>query len=395
MFKIPNIAKPGRGAGDRGDIFRRLAKHLDRLPGGYPATKSGVELRILKRLFTPKEAELALKLNLIAEEPLVIARRAKINEDEAARRLEEMALKGLIYRTVRRKSPPRFMALQFVIGIWEFHVNSLDPELIKDFNEYMPDLFNLESWKKSPQLRTVPVGRSIDVELKALPYEDVWKLVESQSKFLEAPCICRRERRIMGEGCDKPEGNCLVFGGGVDYYKRNGMGREISKQEALELIKKADKEGLVLQPSFSKKIANICCCCGCCCQVLKTIKRHPRPADMVSSPFIAEFKEESCSGCGICVERCQMAALSLDGDKVVLDATQCIGCGLCVTTCPTDSLYLVRKPEEEQIEIPDNMVKAYIQRTISRGWFFGRFRLLRMVISSKLGRFLVCRKKAY
>jgi NAD-dependent dihydropyrimidine dehydrogenase PreA subunit len=182
---------------------------------------------------------------------------------------------------------------------------------------------------------------------------------------------------------------------GVDYYKRNGMGREISKQEALELIKKADKEGLVLQPSFSKKITNICCCCGCCCQVLKTIKRHPRPADMVSSPFIAEFKEESCSGCGICVERCQMDALYLEGDKAVLDATQCIGCGLCVTTCPTDSLYLVRKPEEEQIEIPDNMAKAYIQRAISRGWFAGRFRLLQMVISSKLGRFLVCRKKAH
>jgi Na+-translocating ferredoxin:NAD+ oxidoreductase subunit B len=75
-------------------IYQKLARHLDNLPGGFPSTETGVEMRILKRLFTPKEAELALHLSLISEEPRVIARRAKISKQEATSRLEAMAQTG-------------------------------------------------------------------------------------------------------------------------------------------------------------------------------------------------------------------------------------------------------------------------------------------------------------
>lgn len=368
------------------DIYKKLSHHLDNLPGGFPSTENGVELRILRRLFSPEEAELAVKLTLIPEESNVIARRAKLTEDKASRRLEEMARKGLIYSLERKGRPPKYMATQFVIGIWEFHVNDLDPDLIQDFNEYIPTLFNFDNWKKAPQLRTVPVERSIDVDLEVLPYEDAVELVKNQTKFLEAPCICRKEHRIMGEGCDRPEGNCLVFGRAVDYYVRNGIGRVIDKHEALELLKKADKTGLVLQTSFSKKIANICCCCGCCCQVLKNFKRHPHPASLVSTPFVAALNSETCKGCGACTKRCQMEALQLQEDKAVLDVKKCIGCGLCVSTCPTKSLALVRKPAPERPQVPDDLVKAAIKRGQVRGKL-GPVALRTMLLRSKWGRF--------
>ncbi|MBU1187330.1 MAG: 4Fe-4S ferredoxin, partial [Acidobacteria bacterium] len=76
------------------DVFRRLAKHLDDLPGGFPATDSGVELRILRRLFTEGEAELALLLSLILEEPASVAKRARMSIEETAEKLESMAKKG-------------------------------------------------------------------------------------------------------------------------------------------------------------------------------------------------------------------------------------------------------------------------------------------------------------
>jgi len=195
------------------DIYKKLAKHLDDLPGGYPSTKSGVELRILKRLFTPEEAALAVKVTLMPEEPETIAGRAKLPVQETAEQLEEMAGKGLLYRFERKGRPHRYMAAQFVIGIWEYHVNSLDKGLIQDFNEYAPYLILPEDWKKRPQLRTVPVERSLDTNLQAFPYENARKLVESHTKFLEAPCICRKEHKMMDKGCDKPEGNCLIMGG--------------------------------------------------------------------------------------------------------------------------------------------------------------------------------------
>ena len=144
------------------DVYQMLAKHLDNLPGGFPPTKSGVELRILRRLFTPEEAALALHLTIIAEEPRVIARRARITPGEAAKRLEDMARKGLSYREETDGRPMKYMAAQYVVGIWEFKVNDLDVDLIRDMNEYIPTLFD-QAWKV-PQLRTIPVGRSLKLK---------------------------------------------------------------------------------------------------------------------------------------------------------------------------------------------------------------------------------------
>ncbi len=340
------------------DVYKNLAERLDNLPGGFPSTRNGVELRILRRLFTPEEARFALNLNRVPEEVPIVARRAKISQDEAARRLEKMAKKGLIYRLEYDKKPMKYMAAQYVIGIWEFHVNDLNSELIKDMNEYIPTLFNLDTWKKAPQLRTVPVGQSISTRLEAIPYEKAEELVRAHEKFLVAPCICRKEHKMMEKGCNKPEESCLILGRGADYYKRNGLGRTIDLKEALEILRRADSTGLVLQCSNAQKIMNICCCCGCCCQVLKTVKRHPMPSSIISSPFQAHAEPESCEGCGVCVERCQMEALTLEDDKVVLDLNRCIGCGLCVTTCSTGSLTLARKPDSEQRYVPRNILEA-------------------------------------
>jgi ferredoxin/DNA-binding Lrp family transcriptional regulator len=348
------------------DTYQKLAHHLDSLPGGYPSTASGVELRILRRLFNNQEAELALKLTLLPEQAKVIARRAGLPLEEASRRLEEMARKGLIFR-YEDQGRPFYMAAQYVIGIWEYHVNDLDPELIADMNEYIPTLFDMKAWQAAPQLRTIPVGRSLSAEHEVMDYERAEEIIRRQKKLLVAPCICRREHKIKGQGCDKPEESCLVFGLGVDYYERNGLGRRITVDEALAVLKRADKAGLVLQPSNAQKVINICCCCGCCCHVLKSMKRHPRPAEMVASPFVARLEAAKCTGCQVCLKRCQMEALTMDGDVAVLDAQRCIGCGLCVSTCPGKALTLARKPPERQPRVPRNVIEGALRLGRARG----------------------------
>ena len=143
-----------------------------------------------------------------------------------------------------------------------------------------------------------------------------------------------------------------MFGDWADYYVRNGLGRSIDQAEVMEILTMADRANLVLQPSNSRDIAFLCCCCGCCCGVLTRLKLHPRPSEVVASPFITRHEPEICEGCGVCVDRCQMEALTREDDHVVLNSTRCIGCGLCVSTCPTGSLTLVRKPISEQIKVP-------------------------------------------
>ncbi len=343
------------------DIYAELAKFLDGLPGGFPSTDTGVEIRILKKLFTQEEAGLAMKLSLLPEDTGVIAKRAKKNEKDTSALLKEMAQKGLVYRIEKKGRPSLYMATQYVIGIWEYHVNDLNLDLIRDMEEYIPTLINVETWKKAPQLRTIPVGRSIPVKLDVMPYEKAEELVRSHNKFLVAPCICRKEKTMVGEGCQKPEESCLVLGGATDYYFKNGLGRMIKEEEALEILREADRQGLVLQPSNSQKIVNICCCCGCCCAVLRTIKTHPKPAELVSSAFMVEYDSDSCSNCQACVDRCQMNAIAIFDDSIKYDLDRCIGCGLCVSTCPSEAVTLVRKQKSAQPHVPKTFMEANIK----------------------------------
>ncbi len=370
---------------DHTDVYIRLAKFLDDLPAGFPRTEKGTEFRILRQLFTPEEAGLTLHLTLIPETAKVIARRADQDPAGIKIKLDDMSRKGLIYSVEQAGKPTTYMANQMIIGIWEYHVTQLNPDLIREMNEYIPALID-EAWK-IPQLRTIPVKRSLKPTHEVMTYEIAEELVDRHKRIAVAPCICRRERKMEGEGCDRLEEACLIFGSGADYYVRNGIGRYITRHEALEILKTADATGLVLQPGNAQNAANICCCCGCCCGVLRTLNKMPRPVEYVSSPFFAEVDEENCEGCEVCSDRCQVYAFSYQMGKAHLNKDRCIGCGLCVTTCPTDALKLVRKASVDQPEVPKNTRDTYLKL----GRLRGKLNLpviAKLLIKSKIDRFL-------
>jgi ferredoxin len=347
------------------DVYEKLAKHLDNLPAGFPATDTGVELRILKRLFTPLEAEVALGLTMMLESPPAIAERINMEEATLTPLLESMSKKGLIARS-GKGGQNLFMAAQFVVGIWEYHVNDLDEGLIKDFNEYVPHLMKDQMKIKTQQLRVIPVSQSVSAEMQVMAYEEGEKIIKSQSKIVVAPCICRKEHKMVGEGCDKPMEACLVFGGAAYYYEGNNIGRTITQEEALEILNEGFEAGLVLQPGNSQKPSNICLCCGCCCQILRNMKTLDKPARHVNSNYYAEVEAESCTACGVCEERCQMDAVTID-EVAAIDRDRCIGCGLCVPTCEYEAIRLIEKEETEKWVPPQNIVETYINIAHERG----------------------------
>ncbi len=348
------------------DVYHRLARHLDNLPAGFPPTESGVEIKILKKLFLPEEARISAFLTMKQEPAASIAARAGMDEEKAALLLENMSKKGLIFRKTK-KGEFFYMAAQFVIGIWEYHVNDLDRELIEYFNSYVPHLIH-NSWakQKTQQLRVVPVNQSVDADIQVAPYEQAEKIIQDQSGIVLAPCICRKEHKMMGKGCGAPEETCLIFSTAADYYKENGLGRRISRQEALDLLKEAQKAGLVLQPSNAKKAVNICMCCGCCCQILKNIKALPAPARAVRTNYYARVDENDCTACFACVQRCPMDAISMD-ETAQINLLRCIGCGLCVSGCDSGAIRLMSKPENERYEPPDTLIQTYIRLARERG----------------------------
>ncbi|GAB6906127.1 4Fe-4S ferredoxin iron-sulfur binding domain-containing protein [Desulfosarcina cetonica] len=348
------------------DIYKQLATFLDNLPAGYPSTDSGLELRILKRLFTPEEAAAAMTLTMIPETVAAVAARTGRDAAQLETLFAEMAAKGLIFR-ISKRDQTLFSAAQFVVGIWEYHLNSLDEGLVQDVNAYMPTLLK-KGWleNETKQLRVVPVSKSLSADMAVMPYEAAEAILKGQSKIVVSPCICRKEQKLIGKGCDKPMETCFSFGAAAFYYEKNGLGRSIDKAEALEILKAGVDAGLVLQPGNQQKTSNICMCCGCCCGILKNLKTLDKPALAVHTNYFAKVVEADCIGCGDCVARCQMDAIVLD-DVARVDAARCIGCGLCVTGCPTEAMRLSEKNADARYVPPRSVLETYMNIAKERG----------------------------
>ena len=329
-------------------IYQELRSHLDRGPVPFPVTGSGVEIRILKQLFTPEEARAALWLSAIPEPLKRIQRRAQagIGREQLGGTLDLMAAKGVINKLPAKSGPVYFKA-PLVVGMYESQVDRLTPEFELDVRAYLGEAFGraLHS-TRTPQMRTVPVNKSIKVEHAVASHNDIRHFVEaSPGPFAALNCICRQGKDLTGEPCRHTQArrNCLMIGMAATMMTERGLARPVSKEEMLELLEEADREGLVLQPQNTQNPMFVCVCCGCCCGVLTSAKRLPRPAEFFQTDFVAELDQEACQSCGVCETRCQMDAIaSNDGPPKVL-AERCIGCGLCVTTCPSGAARLLRK----------------------------------------------------
>src|ERR1022692_3093233 len=198
-------------------LYRKLQQHLDRMPVGFPTTESGVEIRILRQLFTPEEAELTLQASAIPEPAATIQRRVKpaMPLAEVTARLEQMANQGLILR-IHAKGEPLYAKMIFAVGFYERQLKRLTPELERDCRDYLlGDFRQAFHSKKTTQLRTVPVNKTIAIERNVATYENIRGYIESSAgPFATMDCICRHGREVQGEKCTQTslKENCLTLG---------------------------------------------------------------------------------------------------------------------------------------------------------------------------------------
>jgi len=358
------------------EVYQNLARVLDTLPNGFPFTESGVEIKLLKKIFDPEQAELFCDLKLTFETAQQIAERTGRPEKELEEKLSRMNEKGQI-QCIPMGDIKIYRMWPWVFGIYEMQLPHLDHEMVELFEEYHPVFSQRFFTEKPQQFQIIPIEEEISSQQQALPHERVSSIIESSQSFAVFDCICKKEKRLLGEGCDKPMEVCTAYAPIPGVFDNHPHYRAISKEEAKDLLQMAEDKALVhLTHNTASGHFYICNCCGCCCGVLRAINDFGISAgDVVNSHYYAEIDPELCSACGVCGdERCQVHAIEELDDGYSVIREQCIGCGLCISTCPEEAIQLIRKQPEDILPPPPDEMGWFEERARQRGVDISRYK---------------------
>jgi len=387
--------------------YGRLAEKIDLHPLRAPKTPALLE--ILRRLFTPEEAALALNLSFHAEEADVIAARAGVSVEHANAMLGGMLAKGgvrvdpspsgqpgyALVHAVGGHPPGIFEALAYSfisapvpadvpvaeavrdpaaretrrneMSAWHVELNEL---WRRYFAEGLLAAYGDTSDGKTQEHRVLAVESALPEDAGIEPWERVSTYVEAAKLILLNPCTCRTSNAANeASGCTAPLNTCLAFSYAdvpPGLPKQIGFSRVLSKEEAYEVIRVAEEEGLVhTVPNMTGLPGYFCNCCNTCCALLSIYK----VSDVVGSPapsnFIATVQDAACTACGLCAEVCPIDAVRVTGGLAAVNEARCQGCGLCVTRCEPATLSL--RPREKRIVPPATYEELLAKMARERG----------------------------
>jgi len=211
--------------------------------------------------------------------------------------------------------------------------------------------------------RVIPIEKELTVpQEKVLPLYEASKIIDEQDIISLSECPCKLERSLLGGSCKTSSDRfrCFHFGNIGRYFIEHKLGKSVSKEEAKRILKEAEEKGLVHKTfhddfSFDQKENSICNCCKCCCILFQTYYRGIVSFHTMTS-YIAEVDESKCVGCGICVEKCPIEAISLIDGKAHDDKNKCIGCGVCVHHCP-EKARILKQTELREVYLPPLVIK--------------------------------------
>ena len=354
-------------------------KLLDRLNQGYikQLPTQGM-LDFLRDLFAEEQAALIIDFPQGSYTAKTLSE--KLGRDEVAleKLLAQMSADGLIFETKNENGEalyaplplePGLIELQYIKGIddeWTRKLVELGKKVEEEAAVIMGDILGdpetAREMISKPHSRIVAIEENISEDKELADWEKLSVIIENETSYAVGECTCRHVAKIKGEPCksEGPTKCCVWFGKMADYLIERDYAERYEKEDLYKLLKTCEEAGLVHFTTNRLLHDNIvlCNCCKCCCGHLKN-NRAIREIDVKyieNTNFVARVDEDTCIGCGECVDYCQLEALSLVDDRITINEKYCLGCGACVSKCPTGSLSLVRlshnkPPDPEPIEV--------------------------------------------
>ncbi len=350
--------------------------------GPIPFPPSDTVIELLKAQLDDEDLELIKAFRSSSSLSIdEMKKKTKLPEEEIDRRAKKLAKKGFIFNqpsssgvkiyrllplesigameyafmTPLPKDPKELEKLKMLANLYQKLMVELTERVQQNYDNLTP-LF----MQAPPTDRTVPIyenvgGSSINVEVnqaieaqeQVLPTQTVEDVIKKFDDIAVGMCFCRQEQIVLGNNCktDAPLEVCFTFGKSARHTITQGFARKIDKAEALKILKATDEAGLVHKifhngSDIKKEENSICNCCKDCCHTFNYWRRGAIMMHNVAS-YLSEVNQEGCTGCGTCVDRCPMDAISLNNDsKAVVTPELCIGCGVCAHFCPENTIFL-------------------------------------------------------
>ncbi|MCP4749250.1 MAG: 4Fe-4S dicluster domain-containing protein, partial [Proteobacteria bacterium] len=347
--------------------------------------KHEITTKLLTNLFTEEEARLMVACfdkcgeAIPAEE---LAKKAGVSEAELTAAFDDMNDKGKLLKISRN----RYLVLPYVPSTSEryFLHRRDDPERMKKVAEAQTALWDLGMLDElnavgysgfrvipsiDPVKRTISLNESLEAENQVMPYEQLEERISKVEPqiFAVIPCPCRTAAELAGKPCQLvDEDFCTVAGKQAGFVIKEGIGREVTKEELLELMRSAEQKGLVHQTSnIQAETTWICNCCPCCCPHLVSRKRYHEAGNTAKSNFLPVIDHEECTLCEECVDLCPMEAMyhhwphREDGqdEYIRLRPEICIGCGDCASICPTEAIALKKVDNADPVPTYVDMIE--------------------------------------
>lgn len=358
--------------------YRKLQRRMDANPIGAPDSQA---LRdILSIMYSPAESDIAVQMPYAFSSTRKLARITGIKEAALQPQLEAMAEKGLVF-DLERKGRNYWYLNPLVIGLFEFSMMRIrgdfdQAKLGNTIHEFLfddPDKAMLHEMTAGPtQLsRTLVHEAQLDQDVvEVLDYERASHYIRSSDAWSVEMCHCRHIAHHRGTACDNPMEMCMSFGQGAKYFARRGLGRSITKEEALDILEQARERGLVqLGDNVQNNPMFICNCCSCCCGFLEGYRQLKEMPMIQTSNFVARVAADTCNRCGKCAKNCPVGVFTVQGKgkerRIDMDVSSCIGCGACATLCPTGAITMTARPA--RVHTPVNTMERVLTMALERG----------------------------